>query len=140
MPKVSWSTFTDRHPAAHLVVAVLPIVGSRKVAAPRAKSFRAKLGHFLGRLGLDGDYATTIDRPNGHREIHAGFEKRVDADRLARAVQATTTGRYQGWASQRLFVLDDPTRTTIEADPAAHEMRAIANAPLGALTKKPVPG
>ncbi len=109
MPKVSSPTFADRHPAGHLVVADLPADG------PPARSLQSQLGRLLGRLGVPGDYSLAIVRWSGHPEIHAFFEKRTDAERLAQAVRARPTGRYPGWAGQWFFVLDGPTRAAIEA-------------------------
>jgi hypothetical protein len=109
MPKVSWSTFVDRHPVGHLVVASLPDDG------PPARSLQSQLGRLVGRLGVSGDYSLAIVRSSGHPEIHAGFETPTDADRLAQTVQAKVTGHYAGWGSQWLFVLDDATSAAIEA-------------------------
>jgi hypothetical protein len=115
MPKISWSSFTDRHATAHLLVAIPSIAGGTKAIDHRARLFRRQLDRLLGELALEHDHATTIARPNGHSEIHAAFEHRADADQLARIVRATTTGRYPGWASRRLFVLDEPTIAAVEA-------------------------
>lgn len=112
---LTWTRFVIRHPGGHLIVASISTDGDQKAMALRVRSLKTQLGRLLGQLGLDGDYATTTERTDGRAEIHAGFEKGADADRLARAVQATATGKYPAWGSRRLFVLDDPTSAAIEA-------------------------
>ncbi len=109
MPKVSWSTFVDRHPVGHLVVARLPADG------PPARSLQGQLSRLLGRLGVSGDYSLAIVRSSGHPEIHAGFEMPTAAGRLARTVQAAETDGYPGWGSQRIFTLNDATSAAIDA-------------------------
>ena len=96
---LSWSNFVVRHPGGHLIVASISTDGDQKATALRVRSLKTQLGRLLGQLGLDGDYATMTERANGCAEIHTGFEKGADADRLARTVQATATGRYPTWAS-----------------------------------------
>lgn len=112
---LTWSTFIVRHPGGHLIVASISTDGDQKATALRVRSLKTQLGRLLGLLDLGGDYATTTERANGCAEIHAGFEKDADADRLARTVQATATGKYPTWGSRRLFVLDEPTGAAIEA-------------------------
>ena len=119
MPMLTWPNFIIRNPRGHLIVASISTDGDGKATALRVRELKTQLGQLLGRLDLDGDYATTTERANGCAEIHAGFEKGADADRLARTVQATATGKYPTWASRRLFVLDDPTSAAIEARLAA---------------------
>jgi hypothetical protein len=103
MPKLAWSTFIDRHPAAHLVAGVMP------ESEPIKGEARLQLGlmrRLVAGLALKGSYALTIDRQGRTPEIHCVFEKEADALKVATTVGATATGRYPGWASQRTFLLD----------------------------------
>ena len=112
MPKVSWSAFLERHPAAHLIVGVLP---EDKAATSNARPQLNLLAALIARLAPKGLYALTVDRQGRTTEIHCVFEKDADAQKLAQAVGASAAGRYPGWASQRTFLMDDATRRGIAA-------------------------
>jgi hypothetical protein len=113
MPKLAWSTFLERHPAAHFVAGVTPEGGSITAGGRLQFNLMAKLIAALAPKGL---YALTIDRQGRTPEIHCVFEKDTDALKVAKTVGATAAGRYPGWASQRTFLLD------------AYACRAIATA------------
>jgi hypothetical protein len=103
MPKVSWSAFIERHPAAHLIAGVVlegdPITGNARWAC-------GLLAKLIGRLAPKDVYAIAVDRHGRTPEIHSVFATEADARKLANAVRADRAGRYPGWASQRTFTLD----------------------------------
>jgi hypothetical protein len=102
----------ETHPDGHLVAAVIP---------PDAKSFQnadclrkllLQMSSLAERLGTNGDFAVTTTDP---AEVHVAFEQRMEAERLAKAVQASRVGQYYpGWATQWQFILDDQTALAIE--------------------------
>jgi hypothetical protein len=108
VPKISWSAFIDCHPAAYLVVGVLP----KGEANPRPRL--ELLARRLGRLGLTGSYALVIDRKSETPEIHCIFERKADARRVTEALKAEVTSRYPGWKRQRSFLLDGAAVAMIE--------------------------
>ena len=112
MPKVSWSALMERHPAAHLIVGVLP---EDEAATSNARPQLNLLAALIARLAPKGLYALAIDRQGRTPEIHCVFEKDADALKLAKAVGASAAGRYPGRASQQTFLLDDATRRGIAA-------------------------
>jgi hypothetical protein len=120
MPKLAWSTFVARHPAAHLVAGVMP-ESERTTAGGRLQlGLMIKL---ISGLAPKGSYALTIDRQGRTPEIHCVFEKDSDALKAATTVGATATGRYPGWASQRTFLLDAYASRAIAAALLEHHGR-----------------
>ena len=116
MPKMSWPLFTGRHPDSHLVVGQVAISIEDDFGTPHLRRLKDQVGRLLDRLGLAGDHAVTIVRATGTPEIHAGFETRSDADRLAAVVHARIVGApSSGAASRQEFVLDGATAAAIEA-------------------------
>ena len=91
MPKLAWSTFLERHPAAHFVAGVTPEGGSITAGGRLQFNLMAKLIAALAPKGL---YALTIDRQGRTPEIHCVVEKDADAQKLAQAVGARAAGRY----------------------------------------------
>jgi hypothetical protein len=89
MPKVSWSAFLERLPAAHLIVGVLP---EDEAATSNARPQLNLMAALIGRLAPKGLYALSIDRQGRTPEIHCVFEKDADALKLANAVQADRVG------------------------------------------------
>ena len=104
MSKVPWHVFRSDHPRAHLVAA--SIEAAELVGSPDLKIAKTVLERLVKTLAPSGDYATSIVRETGQPEVHLAFENELDARKLADSVQATTTGRYLGWTSQRAFELD----------------------------------
>jgi len=118
MPKVSWSAFLERHPAAHLIVGVLP---EDEAATSNARPQLNLMARLIARFEPKGFYGLTIDRQGRTPEIHCVFEKDTDPLKLAKAVGASAAGRYPGWASQRTFLPDDDaTRRGIAAALKGH--------------------
>lgn len=97
MPNLTWSEFVDKqHPAAHLVVAGMP-----GQAIPDITLIQTLLHRLVKRASPLGNYALTVLGNTGLSEDHAGFEKRLDAERIAGGgIKAQPTTRYQGWESQ----------------------------------------
>jgi len=122
MPKMAWPNFLKNHPSpqAHLVVAGVPIDTDADLGSRHLQTLHGRLSKLLTRLGPEGAYSLTIVRQAGAPEIHAAFEKRDDAERLAGAVGARTDTvppdeASPGWASRRFFVLDEATGAAIAA-------------------------
>ena len=86
MQKVSWSAFLERHPAAHLIVGVLP---EDEAATSNARPQLNLLAALIARLAPKGLYALTVDRQGRTPEIHCVFEKDTDALKVAQAVGAS---------------------------------------------------
>ena len=104
MSKVPWHVFRSDHPRAHLVAA--SIEAAELIGSPDLKTAKTVLERLVKTLAPGGDYATSIVRETGQPEVHLAFENELDARKLADSVQAGTTSRYLGWASQRAFELD----------------------------------
>jgi hypothetical protein len=111
MPKLSWSAFLQRYPAAHLVAGVLP---DDEAATSNARPQLNLIAALIARLAPKGLYALTVDRQGRTREIHCVFEKDTDALKVAQAVGASVAGRYPGWASQQTVY---PSRCSCSAMP-----------------------
>jgi hypothetical protein len=69
MPKVSWSAFMDRYPAAHLIAGVIPEDEALPANARRQLALMARLIAWLAPKGV---CALTVDRQNRTPEIHCG--------------------------------------------------------------------
>ena len=67
----------------------------------------------LAQLSLKRRYALAVSRAQGRREILCAFEDAADADQAALATHATETEPRSGWASQRVFNLDDEAERRI---------------------------
>ena len=91
MPKLSWSAFINRYPAAHLVAGIIPEGDPIAGNAPWARGLLARL---IGGLAPKGVYAIAVDRHGRTPEIHSVFATEVDALKLANAVRADRAGRY----------------------------------------------
>ena len=75
--------------------------------------------YLLNRLArhqkLGGVYAATVVRDTGRPEVYFAFVEEADARKFGDAVQAETTDRYSGWASQRAFELDSAKLAELDA-------------------------
>jgi hypothetical protein len=110
MPMTEWNTFLDEYRSVHIVV------GDVVDAEPsRLSEDRDLLQQLVEKLEPAGSYSVTIGRSGKTAEICCGFSRRSDADRFADAVRAKTVSRWMGWASQRVFTLDEPTRLALAA-------------------------
>ncbi len=126
MPKVAWSIFLKSHPAhhVHLVVAAVPIATDADLGSRHLQTLHGRLSKLVSRLAPEGAYSVTIVRQAGAPEIHAAFENRRDANRLAGAVGASadtvppllpSPDASPAWASRQFFVLDEATGAAIAA-------------------------
>src|SRR5215218_11450082 len=88
MSKMMPSAF-DRPPARHVVVGRVPLTETEDFGTLHLRHLKREMGKLIDRLGLAGDHSVEIVRANGAPEIHAGFSRRGDADRLAAVVHAT---------------------------------------------------
>jgi dsRNA-specific ribonuclease len=105
MPKLSWSEMMDRHPSGHLVVGIVDGGSARQAANLVTK--------LLAGIALKGDFAVSPVEEAERSAVHTVFARKQDADQLAEAVGAGVVDRYPGWASQRLFKLDEGVRRAI---------------------------
>lgn len=105
------------HPACHLVIARLPVRGTRGRAADRHAAHREELlDRLLTALNLTGEWAVAaIKNPDGLAHVHLAFERQTDADRFAATVKAKPSARYPGWSGQREFPLNATTEASIGA-------------------------
>ena len=91
----------DAFPRAHLVVGIVGPVG---------RHYDRTLGPLFEQLieaqGAKGTYDVGEIQDGDHLALHCAFQLKMDADRFAAALQATATGRYAGFASQRQFLLN----------------------------------
>jgi hypothetical protein len=62
-----------------------------------------------------GDYAATVARDAGRPEVYFAFDDEGDARKFAAVLEAETTAKYPGWASQRAFDLDGAKLRALEA-------------------------
>jgi len=66
---------------------------------------RVLVARLIRHLGPKGAYSITVNRQQG-LALMCGFEFEADATKFAAVVRAKPIGRYEGWKSQRGFVLD----------------------------------
>jgi hypothetical protein len=114
MSRVPWHLFKDRQPRAHLVVGALvqtdePVGGDELTAA------QFILTRLTRKHAPACDYAATMVRDTGRREVYFAFDDETAASRFAATVQAEASDSYSGWASQRAFELDSARLADLEA-------------------------
>ena len=101
MPKLIWHDLIESFPEAHLVVAVLPD-RSGEESIENGQATQQLLIRFLKKLPIQGDYAVTILRHDGRREIVCAFRDLADAEQVARAIgfrRTASRGRPTNTAS-----------------------------------------
>lgn len=91
----------DAFPKAHLVVGIVGPVG-RHYDWTLAPLFEL----LIEAQGARGTYDVGEIQDGDHLALHCAFQLKTDADRFAAALQATTAGRYPGFASQREFLVN----------------------------------
>jgi hypothetical protein len=91
----------DAFPKAHLVVGIVGPVGRHHdwTLAPLFELL-------IEAQGALGTYDVGEIQDGDHLALHCAFQLKTDADRFAAALQATTVGRYPGFASQREFLIN----------------------------------
>jgi hypothetical protein len=114
MSRVPWHLFQDRQPRAHLVVGALVQVAGSDDGDELAVTLFV-LRRLVSKQKPAGDYAATVARDGGHPEVYFAFDDEADAQKFAAAVQAETTARYLGWASQQAFEVDGAKLRALEA-------------------------
>jgi hypothetical protein len=107
MPLRTYQDLVDELSNAHLVVAK---VRARAALQPG----KQLLTRLLEALKPTGHYALGLLPDGQHFAVHCVFEREDDAVKLGMAVWATRVGGYAGFASQRVFSLDQETRETIK--------------------------
>jgi len=111
MSRVPWHLFQDRQPRAHLVLGALvqtdELVGGDELTAAQSVLTRLASKHAPA-----GDYAATVVRDTGRREVYFAFDDETKARKFA---AAEASDRYSGWASQRAFELDSARLAELEA-------------------------
>ena len=101
MAKAGWSDLLSRYPEAHLLIAVLPD-SSEEERLFNAQSAQRLLVRLIRKLRTQGEFAVTVSRQSGQREILCAFGNSSDAAVVAKAAKAPSSGR-----TRYSFVLDD---------------------------------
>jgi hypothetical protein len=114
MSRVPWHLFEYRQPRAHLVVGALDEVVASDNGDELAVAQYA-LKRLVSKQRPAGDYAATVARDAGHPEVYFAFDDEADARKFAAALEAKTTAKYPGWASQRAFEMDSAKLRELEA-------------------------
>ena len=103
MPKVTWNDLIESFPEAHLVVAVLPDRSGEESIA-NGQAAQQLLIRFLKKLPIQGNYAVTILRHDGRREIVCAFRDLADAEQAARAVGASSKHKHGAASEYRILL------------------------------------
>jgi hypothetical protein len=103
--------FIREHPQPHLLVGLVP--AKRRATRRNIKRHESLVGGLVEALRRSGSYAIDTVGEDGGTAVRCAFERPDDAELFARAVHARPTNRYSGWASQRVFLLDDRARQVI---------------------------
>ena len=122
--KATWNDLLARFPEPHVLVAVLPD-SSEHESIFNAQSAQRLLVRLIKKLPTHGDFAVTISRQSGQREILCAFADSSDAAVVARAASALLSHgpRYS-------FVLDEAAECNllrIAGPPEPHRARATAS-------------
>jgi hypothetical protein len=123
MARVPWHLFKARQPRAHLLVAAME---ADCLVGPDLQAAQSVLQRFVRKQKPSSDYATTVVREAGRPEVYLAFEDEDDAGKVAAALEAQATVSYLGWASQRVFQLDEAKVATLAASlpaPKTHPRR-----------------
>lgn len=105
MPQLPWTEIANNSHARHLVVGT--VEDGSFISSVRL------IERLLRTIPISGDYGVGSMRDDGKWEMHCVFELGADADLLANALHAHSVNRYDGWMSQRCFVLDAQVRKLI---------------------------
>jgi hypothetical protein len=112
MPKTTWKDLLTRSSDGHLLVASLPD-SSNEEKLLSARAAQQLLERLFKKLPMRGDYAVTVSRSYGQREIVCAFGSAADAREAVRATEASSAAPRQGWASQAHFLLDETAEARI---------------------------
>jgi hypothetical protein len=114
MSRVPWHLFQDRQPRAHLVVGAL-VQTDEPVGGDELTVAQSVLTRLASKHAPAGDYAATVVRDTGRREVYFAFDDETEARKFAAAVQAEASDSYSSWGSQRSFELDSARLGELEA-------------------------
>lgn len=120
MTKTGWTDLLARCPEPHILLAALPDL-SEEDSVSSAQSAQRLLVRLIKKLPTLGDFAVTVSRQSGKREILCAFGDSNDAEIVARAIKAakapmSARARYS-------FVLDEEAErslTKIAGPPEPH--------------------
>ena len=123
MAKAAWDDLSARVPQSHLVVAVLPD-STEKDTLLNAHSAQRLLVRLIRKLSTKADFALTVSRQSGQREILCAFGDSSDARLFANITNASVDGcaRYS-------FLLDESAEgkfLRIAGPPEPYRPRATA--------------
>jgi hypothetical protein len=122
MVKASWEDLLARTPEPHVLVAVLP--GSPETESIfNAQPAQRLMVRLIRQLRTHGEFAVTVSRQTGRREILCAFVDSSDAALVAKAANASMSGR-----ARYSFVLDDQAEQNllkIAGPPEAHRPRSL---------------
>ena len=121
MVKAPWDDLLARYPEPHVLVAVLPN-SSEEETIFGAQSAQRLMVRLIRKLPAHGEFAVTISRQNGQREILCAFGDGSDAALVAKAANASQADR-----ARYSFMLDDSAERNllkIAGPPEPHRPRA----------------
>jgi len=113
MVKATWNDLLARFPQPHLLVAVLP-ASSEKESIFNAQSAQRLMVRLIKKLSTKADFAVTVSRQSGQREILCAFADSSDARLFASIANASVSdcARYSflldGSAEQKLLKIAGP--------------------------------
>ena len=120
MAKAGWNDLMARFPEPHLLVAQLP-TSDEKDMLSNAQAAQRLLVRLIRKLPTKGEFAVTVSRLSGKREVLCAFADSSDARLVAKAAEAakaptSSRERYS-------FILDHSAErkiTEIAGHPAPH--------------------
>jgi hypothetical protein len=126
MSRVPWPEMIVRKPELHLVSGV----AADDVAASLLRDIQVLMQRLVRQVGPARHYAAAIVRDGDRPQLQLAFEAETDAERIGARLGAEAADDPAGWASLRLFRLDEagaaslaaslpPPRPHSKAEPAA---------------------
>ena len=100
MVKATWNDLLAHVPEPHFLIAVIPD-SSEKETLFSAQSAHRLLVRLIQKLPTQGEFAVTVSRQSGRREIVCAFGDGSDAALVAKVTQAAIAGN-----AHHSFVLD----------------------------------
>ena len=123
MVKATWNDLLARSPEPHLLVAVLPDA-SEEESIFNAQSAQRLMVRLIRKLPVHGEFAVTVSRQSGQREILCAFADSSDAALVAKVASASMSDRVR-----YSFVLDESAERKIlkiAGPPEPHRARATS--------------
>jgi hypothetical protein len=126
MSRLPWSALIVRQREIHLVAGL----ATDDLEAPALREARTVMLRLVRQFRLDCSHAATIVREGACPQLQLAFEAEADAERVGARLGAERADDSVGWASRRLFRLDEaivarvaaslpPPRQHSKAEPAA---------------------